>query len=127
MYEIRRCAYMCTTILEDWIWHNTTPAKGRKLVVEVLETTMDFVKLFADFGINMEGLSNTAGQPGPNVWRVVPRSDVSSFQRCEEWSVANTNKAWSDMGENELDAILLLKHAMSARFLSQMPLLVTMH
>ncbi len=41
--------------MQDWIQKHIQPAKGRKMIVQCLETTMNYVKLFADLGINISG------------------------------------------------------------------------
>ena len=109
---------------QDHIIQNVAPAKGRKMVVEILETTMDFVSMYADFGLTMSGLTNITGQSGAHVWRFVPRRMLSNFTGSGDWAVANTNSAWCHIPEHEDDTVLLLKDAMSSRRLSQPPLLV---
>ena len=54
--------HMCMNINihKDFIVANLKPAKGRKLHVEVMSHTMDFVRLFADFGVPCFGIYELA-------------------------------------------------------------------
>ena len=83
--------------------------KGRRMHVEVLETTMDFVKGMADLQLNITGIANINGRAGANVWRLIKRNRLKNFQGAEDWEVHNTNAAWADMPEHGDDVCLLLK------------------
>ena len=60
-------------------------------------------------------------------FRFVPRQLLSIHAGATDWEVNNTNSAWAGCAEQDQDAVLLVKSAMSARYITQMPLLVLPH
>ena len=88
---------------------------------------MDFVKLFADAGLELEihGLASTPREPVVNqVWRTVPRSSLPGHAGFENWKLQVPYAPHKQEPEQDSDAVLLLKDSLVATGLSQQPLLM---
>ena len=109
--------------LKDTIATKMTTARGRKLHVEILKTTMDFASMLSATNTSVSGLTATSSQPYTNhVWRHVRRDILGGHAGHERWDVDVTNKDFIGIPERHNDSILLLKESMCSTRLSQQPI-----
>ena len=88
---------------------------------------MDFVKLFADAGLELDihGLASAPSTTVVNqVWRTVCRSSLPGHGGFENWKLEVPYEPHKQEPEQDSDAILLLKESLPARHLSQQPMLM---
>ena len=100
------------------------PRKGRKLVVEHVEESLDFKKFFEDLEVNMSGHVQThkmgiEGLEACHVWRFVCRKNLN-------WT-GDVQTAWPDLEPHPSDVILLVKHHIDDPSYSQEPLVFCPH
>ena len=89
----------------DYLLQRLPPVHGKKLHVEVLESTWDWQAWFADFGLQLKGLASTHLEPDTNhVWRMVLRQNAPSSHEVE-----NKNRDWDNLPQHGNDVVLILK------------------
>ena len=102
-----------------------SPVRGPSAAVELLDPTMDFAAWFESMGVSFSGLSATHTENNTcHVWRVVRRADLGGYRSSELWDVDNCGDVWPNLVEDEGDAILLVKEAMTSNKLAHRPMLL---
>lgn len=112
-------------VLEDpeefaaWIRNNVKPARGRTLHVEVLDSTYDFQSWLQNCGVQVSGLAATHAEPRTtHCWRICRRSLLPE--------VGTVIETW-DGGNDESDAVLMVKELLHHTQLTQQPLVILPH
>ena len=112
-------------VLEDpeefaaWIRNNVKPARGRTLHVEVLDSTYDFQSWLQNCGVQVSGLAATHAEPRTtHCWRICRRSLLPE--------VGTVMETW-DGGNDESDAVLMVKEMLHHTQLTQQPLVILPH
>ena len=108
---------------KDWLLNNVQPARGRKLHVELLTSTMNFKKWQVPLNMSVGGLAAHKGDPNTcHSWKLVQRHLLGSID--QDLVIENQHVDWEGMEPHPRDVILLLKESISSSRLSQRPLLV---
>lgn len=118
-------------VLEDpedfasWIREHVVPPRGRKLHVEVLNSTMDFQAWLHGVDVQLAGLAATHIEPDTNhVWRFGRRDMVPDVMTDQAIEVEVMHEAWQGMPSDGRDVVLFVKQYMHTAELTQAPLLV---
>ena len=108
----------------DWMRDHITPARNRKLHVEVLESTHDWQTYFSALNMSLTGLTTTHREAFANhVWRFVPRKMLGSITGATDVIECN-HPDWEQLPPHMKDVCLLVKQSMHPTTFSQRPLLV---
>ena len=99
------------------------PIHGREIHVEVIDSTMNFQKLFVPLDLQFSGLTATHREPETaHVWRFCRRDALSNYEGSHDWTVECTHPRYTDEPARPADVVLLLKQRMSSSSLCQMPM-----
>lgn len=106
----------------EWIREHVMPVRGRALVVEVLDSTMNFQKWQVPLNIMMSGLAATHHELHTNhSWKFCQRRILGDV---DGHMVENQHPEWAELEAHPDDVIMCVKKRISSSQLTQRPLLV---
>ena len=107
----------------DWTLTHLKPARGRKLVVEILDGSMNFQEWQIPLNLNIAGLAaHKYAMDTNHSWKLVQRKALGTVD--PDLVIESQHPDWVDLEQHPNDVILMCKESISSSTLSQRPLLV---
>ena len=107
----------------DWIREHVTPPRGRKLHVEVLNTTFDFQSWLSILNVQIKGPTPTVLQPEFNHVLHFLHRDLVARAWPNILSIECEHDQFAEWQQEHGDAILVTKHILHSSAASQNPIL----
>ena len=106
----------------DWMITHVKLVRGRRLHVEILQSTLDFQNWTFPFGLQISGITSNACEPDVNhCWKFVTRELANDCLGNDLTEVHHADM--QELPKNSKDIVLLVKQFIHSTCLSQAPLL----